>query len=139
MTDTQMEALLSCDDTALRSAFSQHQPPDGALIGIPPLLWQRLRQDLDLVLTERQIDCRTLVVWSCGQFAEIADKIYASDLADQVALHAAMADYYLGCWSDVAKPLELVVRRKRVNYPDARRRAQPQPIVFTGKGSLMFV
>ena len=134
VTDSQMDSLLSCDDTVMQFAFSRHRPPDGAIVGIPPLLWKRLHHQLEPVLVERQIGCRTLIAWRYVQFAETAAKIYASESPHQVALHAAMADYYLGLWSDAAKPLELVIRGGRVNYPDVRRRAQPQPIVFAGEG-----
>ena len=134
VTESQMETLLSCDNAALQNAYSYHLPPDDTLISIPPLLWRRLRQALDPVLTERQIDCRTAITWRSSQFAEIAAKSYASESADQVALHSAMADYYLGCSTDMVKPFELVIKRQRVSYPDARRKAQPQPIVFAGKG-----
>ena len=134
VTDSQMDSLLSCDDTVMQFAFSRQRPPDGALIGIPPLLWKRLRHQLEPVLVERQIGCRTLIAWRYVQFAETVAKIYASESSHQVALHAAMADYYLGRWSDAVKPLELVIEGERVKYPDVRRRAQPQPIVFAGEG-----
>ena len=132
ITDSQMDSLLSCDDAAMQHAFLRHRPPDGALVGIPSLLWKRLRHQLEPVLLERHIGCRTLIAWRCVQFSETAAKIYASESSHQVALHAAMADYYLGRWSDAAKPLALVIGGEMVNYPNARRRAQPQPIVFAG-------
>ncbi|EDO34994.1 predicted protein, partial [Nematostella vectensis] len=60
LTETELEDLLSCDDFVLDDVYQYWTPP---VRRIPPLLWVRIRQDLESYLVTRGADGAQVVTW----------------------------------------------------------------------------
>lgn len=126
--DTEMEDLLSLDDDVLQDTYLYHLPPDPNIIRLPPLLWKRIRSDISEYLTERQSGNKVVVNWYHRQFSEVAAQRYLPASLQQM-FHAALAEYFLGKWSDLEKPLELY-KNKKGWYPHAMRQVPAQPLEY---------
>lgn len=98
--ENELEDILSLDDVVLDDVFQYHLPP---IRRIPPLLWTRIRNDLNDYLSERDSD-GIVIGWHYGQFQLVAEQRYLGDQKQAAYIHSIMADYFLGKWADKAKP-----------------------------------
>lgn len=128
LSNTEMEDLLSCDDAVLQDTYLYHLPASETLIRLPPLLWRRVNYDLREYLVQRQAGGKDIINWYHRQFAETAESRYAPPKVRK-RLHGAIADYFMGKWSDQVKPLELY-KKKKGSYPQAMRGVPCQPVRF---------
>ena len=64
LTDTELEDVVSCNDTVLNDLLSFETPPPGKIVRLPSLLWRRLKYDLKPYVVERQRDGKTVLFWS---------------------------------------------------------------------------
>ena len=124
----EMEDMLSLDDEVLQDTYLWHLPPEGGVVRLPPLLWRRVHYDLTEYLVERLADGKEVVTWYHRQFVEAACRRYTPDTTS-VALHSMLADYFLGKWANIAKPLELY-KKKKGSFPYAMRQVPEQPFTY---------
>jgi hypothetical protein len=99
--ETELEDILSTDDTLLNDVFHFHVPP---IIRIPPLLFVRLRHDIASYLVDREVDDITVFFWYHRQFMEAAHTRYLSDDKFEEQIHSALAEYFIGTWHNKTKP-----------------------------------
>jgi hypothetical protein len=71
LSETELEDILSTDDTLLNDVFHFHVPP---IIRIPPLLFVRLRHDIASYLVDREVDDITVFFWYHRQFMLLKTK-----------------------------------------------------------------
>ena len=64
LTDTELEDVVSCNDTVLTDLLSFETPPPGKIVRLPSLLWRRLKYDLKPYVVERQRDGKAVIFWS---------------------------------------------------------------------------
>ncbi|XP_032230657.2 protein qui-1 isoform X5 [Nematostella vectensis] len=130
LTETELEDLLSCDDFVLDDVYQYWTPP---VRRIPPLLWVRIRQDLESYLVTRGADGAQVVTWYHRQFIEAAQARYLNKKNETLQLHHNLSDYFLGRYSNgIRKPYTTPEGRETA----ADRLVAPQPLVFestTGK------
>ena len=128
LSDGEMEDILSLDDEVLQDTYLFHLPPDERTIRLPPLLWKRIKYDLEEYISEKRSGNRLVSNWYHRQFVEAARDRYLNEDVKKT-LHHALADYFMGVWSDRVKPLELY-KIKKGSYPDAVRGVPAQPIQY---------
>ena len=133
ISETELEDLLSLDDSVLRDVFQIHIPP---LRRIPPLLWVRVRHDIAQYLVDKEVDEVRSFFWYHRQFFETAKKRYLSNKAYKQEIHSLMSDYYLGKWHQVKKPFEYTPEQmKRIGATspndEADRKVSAQPLIFS--------
>jgi len=157
LAETELEDLLSIDDQVLQDVFQYWLPPVRRL---PPLLWTRIRADIEDYLTEKDADGSLVVYWYHRQFIEVALRRYLgggeawgtqiSDLeasGEEVAsqkhalslhLHRLLAEYFQGTWAHREKPF--LYTEKQVRFfglkeatSQADRRVSPQPLFYAGE------
>ncbi|CAH1801103.1 unnamed protein product [Owenia fusiformis] len=129
VTDLEMENLLSSSNEVLDDVYQYFSPPVKHLVRIPPLLWTRLRQDIDEYLTERQADGKTVLALYHRQFIEVAKKLYLSDSVKK-NVHSELADMFLGVWSNGKKKELYLTKRKETLLAD--RKVEHQPLCYEG-------
>lgn len=132
ISETELEDLLSLDDTVLTDVYQRHIPP---FRRIPPLLWVRIRHDISQYLVDKEVDEVRSFFWYHRQFYEAAGLRYLSDRAYKREIHSLMADYYLGIWYGVKKPFKYTpeqMKRLGISSPDgeADRRISEQPLTY---------
>jgi hypothetical protein len=151
LTEAELEDLLSLDDDVLGDVFQYWLPPVRRL---PPLLWTRIRADVDDYLTEKEVDGSLVIYWYHRQFIEVATmrylgtgEVYGSPLlrpstsqaghhlASQ--LHGLLAEYFAGVWANQKKPFaysEKQVTLFHLSGPSGEedRRVTSQPLIFPG-------
>lgn len=54
--EAELRDVMSLDDDVIREVYRYSLPPSPSLIRLPPLLWARLRRDLEDQLEERWTD-----------------------------------------------------------------------------------
>ncbi|XP_048576749.1 NACHT and WD repeat domain-containing protein 2 isoform X2 [Nematostella vectensis] len=101
LSEPELEDILSCDEEVLDEVFQYWTPP---VRRIPPLLWARIRAELNSYVVERGTDGARVVTWYHRQFHEVATKRYlTSDDMDLKTVHSVLADFFHGRWSQGAK------------------------------------
>ncbi|PVD30066.1 hypothetical protein C0Q70_09327 [Pomacea canaliculata] len=131
LTDGEMEDILSLDDEVLQDTYIYHLPPDSDVIRLPPSLWIRIKNDIHEYLTFEQTRKVKFSKWYHRHFKEAAIRRYITDKT-RVQMHCAMAEYFLGTWSDQPKPLELY-KGKKASYPNCLRGVPSQPLQQPGE------
>eukprot|EP00735_Rhodelphis_limneticus_P005068 TRINITY_DN1676_c0_g1::TRINITY_DN1676_c0_g1_i2::g.17883::m.17883 TRINITY_DN1676_c0_g1::TRINITY_DN1676_c0_g1_i2::g.17883 ORF type:complete len:1613 (+),score=581.39,sp/Q149M9/NWD1_HUMAN/24.96/2e-79,WD40/PF00400.27/5.8e-09,WD40/PF00400.27/0.65,WD40/PF00400.27/0.16,WD40/PF00400.27/73,WD40/PF00400.27/0.00016,WD40/PF00400.27/7,WD40/PF00400.27/6.3e-07,WD40/PF00400.27/0.0015,WD40/PF00400.27/2.1e+02,WD40/PF00400.27/2.5e+02,WD40/PF00400.27/4.8,WD40/PF00400.27/4.9e-08,WD40/PF00400.27/7.5,eIF2A/PF08662.6/0 len=124
LSTNEIEDVLSCDDEVLDDVFEWWTPP---IRRVPPLLWKRLRGDLERYVVQRGADGGIPVVqFYHRQFWEASGARYLESDSLRKSRHAAIADYFQGVWAGKLKPygknLELL----------ADRQVPAQPLVLNG-------
>ena len=100
LTEPELEDVLSLDDDVLNDVYQYWTPPVRRL---PPLLWIRIRSDIEDYLIERGSDDVRVISWYHRQFVEVAAERYLG--TKEVVIHSRLADFFLGTWSaGTAKP-----------------------------------
>ena len=101
VTDEEMIDLISLDDAVMGEIVLQYHPFRRRL---PPVLWYRLKQDLNHYLTDISADHVRTVQWSHGHFSEAAEERYLNQRDKAPSYHKAMSEYFLGDWVSKPKP-----------------------------------
>lgn len=114
LSETELEDVLSLDDTVLNDVFQHWLPP---LRRIPPLLIPRLLDELGRYVVRRGgssggVD---VIYWYHGQFIAVARRRYLSVTEDhRRSMHGTLAHYYLGSWAaGKRKPFRYSTRQMR--------------------------
>ena len=102
LTETELEDLLSLDDTVLNDVYQYWTPPVRRL---PPLLWIRIRSEINDYLIDRGADGTRVIYWYHRQFIEVARQRYLQS-EEAAVIHSNMSEYFLGTWSGKKKPYE---------------------------------
>ena len=132
LTETELEDLLSLDDEVLNDVYQYWTPPVRRL---PPLLWIRIRSDIEDYLIERGADGTQVVFWYHRQFIEAARERYLRD-EQAKKIHANMSDYFLGKWSGGVKKSFINKEGKEISMD---RLVPKQPLMFdTREGKEMY-
>ena len=125
LTEPELEDVLSLDDDVLSDVYQYWTPPVRRL---PPLLWIRIRSDVEDYLIERGADDARVVYWYHRQFIEVATDRYLGGKKEDV--HFKLADFFTGKWSNgSAKPY--VDKEGRTVSKD--RLVARQPLMFDGE------
>ncbi|XP_019393995.1 PREDICTED: LOW QUALITY PROTEIN: NACHT domain- and WD repeat-containing protein 1, partial [Crocodylus porosus] len=128
LAEAELKDVLSLDDEVLSEIYQHSSPPSKSILRLPPLLWARLRRDVQDCLVEMQADGFTLLGLAYRQFAEVVQNRYLS-AQNQTKRHLLLADFFRGTWSwGMKKPLLLPLRGTTLN---ADRKVPPQPLWFS--------
>ncbi|XP_076802555.1 NACHT domain- and WD repeat-containing protein 1-like isoform X2 [Clavelina lepadiformis] len=131
ITESELDDLLSLDDVVLDASYRYWSPHTNAVVRVPSLLWTRLKYDLGDYLVERQAVGHTVLALYHRQFVEEAEDRYLGENVRKF-IHAAIADYFLGTWSDgKKKKLKLKIWQNEVHEAD--RKVASQPLKFEEK------
>jgi len=124
LSDAEIEDILSIDDDVLNDVYQYWTPP---IRRIPPLLWVRIKSDLEAYVVSRGADGLLVNTWHHRQFIETAEQRYLQP--DQArSLHSQIADFFQGKWANgTRKPF--VSKDGREDEKD--RLVPPQPNVFS--------
>lgn len=77
----------------LQDTYIYHLPPDPEVIRLPPLLWKRVRYEIQEYIVERQSGGKTVIGWYHRQFMEAArERYFPPDVRKN--LHTDMAEYF---------------------------------------------
>ncbi|XP_077984721.1 NACHT domain- and WD repeat-containing protein 1-like [Glandiceps talaboti] len=126
LTENELEDLLSCDDDVLNDVFQYWTPP---IRRLPPLLWIRIRTDLEPYFVERGADGARVIYWYHRQFTEAARDRYISDGYTRNLIHAKLADYFMGVWANGTKK---PYKTKNGTVEEKDRLVAAQPMIFHG-------
>lgn len=101
ITDPEMVDLLSLDDAVMAETA-----PHYSLVRrrLPPLLWLRLRKELEAYLIEVSADNVKTWQWKHSQFYEAATERYLRQRDKAPSYHKALAEYFMGMWVGKPKP-----------------------------------
>ncbi|XP_078299353.1 NACHT domain- and WD repeat-containing protein 1 isoform X1 [Panthera onca] len=128
LSEAELKDVLSLDDEALQVVYRDWTPPSKELLRFPPLLWVRLRRDLDHCLARRPVDGFTLLAIAHRQLAEVVQERYLSGV-ERAKRHGVLADFFSGAWSQGTKKLiTLPLVGKPLNLD---RMVAPQPLWFS--------
>ena len=74
---------------------------------IPPILWTKIRRELQHHFTENEADGVRVIAWGHKQFRDVSASRYLSDRDRRRFLHLVMCEYFMGTWSGgVEKPFK---------------------------------
>ena len=62
LSHTELEDILSIDDEVLDEIYQYWSPPNDEIVRIPPLMWTRLKYELEEYMVERQTYGKTVMV-----------------------------------------------------------------------------
>ncbi|CAL8310248.1 unnamed protein product [Lota lota] len=122
MLEAELRDVLSLDDDVISEAYRHCLPENPTLVRLPPMLWSRLRLDLDPLLVER---------WSSGvmllgfRYPQVCEAVHGRYLGHQ-RRNRMLSEYFLGLWSRKLKPLSL----STMSLLLADRKVPPQPLWF---------
>ena len=96
LSDAEIEDILSSDDEVLNDVYQYWTPP---IRRVPPLLWVRIKSDLEAYVISRGADGVLVNTWHHRQFFETAKERYLQP--DVVkGIHAQIADFFQGKWAN---------------------------------------
>ncbi|XP_038066823.1 NACHT domain- and WD repeat-containing protein 1-like [Patiria miniata] len=126
LSHSELEDILSIDDEVLDEIYQYWSPPSEEFVRIPPLMWTRLKYELEEYLVERQTDGKTVMVLYHRQFTEAARDRYLCDPDEKQKRHQVMAEFFAGTWSAGQKKTLNLTQREEVYKAD--RLVAPQPL-----------
>lgn len=124
LSDIELEDAVSCVDEALIEIYKYHDPPVPGMIRVPPVLWARIRSDINEYLVERQSQEITTLFWYHRQFIEAAHEKYVHGEKGE-NLHRVLFEMYAsenGIKRDI-----ILTQRKNLKIENADRYTNPQP------------
>ncbi|XP_008285789.1 NACHT and WD repeat domain-containing protein 1 [Stegastes partitus] len=121
----ELRDVMSLDDNVLSEVYKYSLPPTPSMIRLPPLLWARLRRDLEDQLEERWSGGVVAVAFNSRRLSEAVSARYLTSERRGRCLRI-LAEYFLGRWAGKLKPVAL---------PDlslllSDRKVPPQPLWF---------
>ncbi|KAK2152117.1 hypothetical protein LSH36_339g02004 [Paralvinella palmiformis] len=126
LSEIEMEDLLSLNDPVLNDVYQYWIPPVRRL---PPLLWVRIKSDLESYLSKRSIAGIQVYMWSYRQFSVTCQECYLANTTSNVLCHTLLAEYFMGIWANVPKPY----KDKTNQVKEAHRFVAKQPVQFDNK------
>ncbi|XP_060071031.1 NACHT domain- and WD repeat-containing protein 1-like [Ylistrum balloti] len=121
LSESELEDILSCDDSVLNDVYQYWEPP---IRRLPPLLLVRLKTDLQHYIVERGSDGISVMNWYHRQFKETADNRYCG-LQEVEQVHTGLADFFNGKWANEKKK-PYVYKEKP---GEADRHVSSQPLI----------
>ncbi|XP_034036660.1 NACHT domain- and WD repeat-containing protein 1-like [Thalassophryne amazonica] len=123
--EAELRDVMSLDDDVIREIYTYAFPPTPSLIRLPPLLWSRLRRDLEDHLEERWVGGAVAIVFQNRHFSKaVATRYLTSERRGRYRRN--LAEYFLGRWSGKLKPVAL----PGLSLLVSDRKVPPQPLWF---------
>uniref|UniRef100_A0A3B4G6G6 NACHT and WD repeat domain containing 1 n=1 Tax=Pundamilia nyererei TaxID=303518 RepID=A0A3B4G6G6_9CICH len=117
--------VMSLDDDVISEVYRYSLPPIPSLIRLPPLLWVRLRRDLQDHLEERWTDGVATIAFNNKRLSEAVSAHYLRSERRGRSLRI-LAEYFLGRWSGKLRPASL----PGLSLLLSDRKVPPQPLWF---------
>ena len=139
ISESELEDILSIDDSLLENLFEYHSPP---IRRFPLALWTKIKYKLDEFIVEKEADDITVISLYHRQFIDVLNARYVTAETKDENLKNAI-DYFIETWKDKLKPFKHnPYYAKKKNIPldsTAYRFINPQPIEFISeKGEKRF-
>ncbi|XP_033644515.1 NACHT domain- and WD repeat-containing protein 1-like [Asterias rubens] len=125
LSHSELQDILSIDDEVLDDIYQYWSPPNDEIVRIPPLMWTRLKYELEEYLVERQTDGKTVMVLYHRQFTEAAIDRYLCDPAEKQKRHQVLAEFFNGTWSEGKKKTLHLTQRNQILKADRLVSSQP--------------
>ncbi|XP_059197113.1 NACHT domain- and WD repeat-containing protein 1 [Centropristis striata] len=123
--EAELRDVMSLDDDIISEVYRYSLPPTPSLIRLPPLLWARLRRDLEDQLEERWTGGVAAVALNNRSLYEAVSARYLTSERRGRSLRI-LAEYFLGRWSGKLKPASL----PGLTLLLSDRKVPPQPLWF---------
>ncbi|XP_040039870.2 NACHT domain- and WD repeat-containing protein 1 [Gasterosteus aculeatus] len=123
--EAELRDLMSLDDDIVCEVYRYSLPPSPSLIRLPPLLWARLRRDLQDQLEERWTSGVATIAFNNRHLCEAVSARYLTSQRRGQKLKI-LAEYFLGRWSGKLKPVAL----PGLSLLLSDRKVPPQPLWF---------
>ncbi|XP_054451988.1 NACHT domain- and WD repeat-containing protein 1, partial [Anoplopoma fimbria] len=123
--EAELRDIMSLDDDVISEVYRYSLPPTPSLLRLPPLLWARLRRDLEDQLEERWTDGVAAIAFNNRHLCEAVSARYLTSQRRGKSLRI-LAEYFLGQWSGKLKPIALPGLRLLLSD----RKVPPQPMWF---------
>ncbi|KAM4738512.1 NACHT domain- and WD repeat-containing protein 1 [Anableps anableps] len=123
--EAELYDVMSLDDDIISEVYRYSLPPTPSLIRLPPLLWARLKRDLEDQLEVRWTDGVAVVAFSSRLLSEAVKARYLTP-ERRGRTHRILAEYFLGRWSGKLKPAAL----PGLTLLLSDRKVPPQPLWF---------
>ncbi|XP_031731172.1 NACHT domain- and WD repeat-containing protein 1 [Anarrhichthys ocellatus] len=123
--EAELRDIMSLDDDIISEVYRYSLPPSPSLIRLPPLLWARLRRDLEDQLEERWTGGVAAIAFSNRHLCEAISARYLTSQRRGRNLRI-LAEYFLGRWSGKLKPVAL----PGLSLLLSDRKVPPMPLWF---------
>ncbi|XP_069578542.1 NACHT domain- and WD repeat-containing protein 1 [Brachyistius frenatus] len=123
--EAELRDVMSLDDDIIREVYRYSLPPTPSLIRLPPLLWARLRRDLEDQLEERWTGGVAAIAFNSRRLSESVSARYLTSERRGRSLRI-LAEYFLGQWAGKLKPATL----PGLSLLLSDRKVPPQPLWF---------
>ncbi|XP_034737989.1 NACHT domain- and WD repeat-containing protein 1 [Etheostoma cragini] len=123
--EAELRDIMSLDDDIISGVYRDSLPPTPSLIRFPPLLWARLRRDIEDLLEERWTHGVAALAFNTRRLSEAVSARYLTSERRGRSLRI-LAEYFLGRWSGRLKPVAL----PGLTLLLADRKVPPQPLWF---------
>ncbi|XP_030584090.1 NACHT domain- and WD repeat-containing protein 1 [Archocentrus centrarchus] len=123
--EAELRDVMSLDDVVISEVYRYSLPPTPSLIRLPPLLWARLRRDLEDHLEERWTDGVAAIAFNNQRLSEAVSARYLRSARRGRSLRI-LAEYFLGRWSGKLRPASL----PGLSLLLSDRKVPPQPLWF---------
>ncbi|XP_050413112.1 NACHT and WD repeat domain-containing protein 2 [Patella vulgata] len=127
LSDSEMEDILSLDEEVLDDVYRDYQPP---IRRISPAKWLYLKDNIEGFLYSYDTDGVTVNMVKHACFIELIKRKYLYNIDIIQKQHSVLADFFLGSWSGIAKPVNSLTASER--YVIA------QPLTFDYSGLVRF-
>ncbi|XP_033638665.1 NACHT domain- and WD repeat-containing protein 1-like isoform X1 [Asterias rubens] len=117
---SELEDLLSLDDAVMNDVVAQNGT---SLRRLPPVLWCRLRAELEQYLSLGVVDGCWTYRWLHREFFECATERYLKQRDKAPSYHSALSEFFMGKWGNIKKPFP-------GNDGGAERFVDPMPLVW---------
>ncbi|XP_069376011.1 NACHT domain- and WD repeat-containing protein 1 [Paralichthys olivaceus] len=123
--EAELRDIMSLDDDVISEVHRYSLPPTPSLIRLPPLLWARLRRDLEDQLEERWMGGVATLTFNNRRLSEaISSRYLMSERRGRS--HRILAEYFQGRWSGKLKLATL----PGLSLLLSDRKVPPQPLWF---------
>ncbi|XP_034564229.1 NACHT domain- and WD repeat-containing protein 1 [Notolabrus celidotus] len=123
--ESELHDVMSLDDDVITEVYRYSLPPTPSLIRLPPLLWARLRRDLEDQLEERWTGQVAYIAFNSRRLCEVVQARYLTSERKGRCLKI-LGEYFLGRWSGKLKPVAL----PGLSLLLSDRKVPPQPLWF---------
>ncbi|CAJ1059601.1 NACHT domain- and WD repeat-containing protein 1 [Xyrichtys novacula] len=123
--EAELRDVMSLDDDIIREVYRYSLPPTPSLIRLPPLLWARLKWDLEDQLEERWSGGVATIAFNNRRLCEVVSARYLTSERKGRCLRV-LAEYFLGRWAGKLKPIAL----PGLSLLLSDRKVPPQPLWF---------
>ncbi|PAA74233.1 hypothetical protein BOX15_Mlig033440g3 [Macrostomum lignano] len=129
LTDIEVKDLLSLDDAVLDEMLV---PIEDGVRQFPSSVWLLMKQEVRLLIHEASFDGYFVNYWANGDVESAVAARYLSSDDLRKSLHFTMADYFLGTWHGVSKPVSTVSSADDVSSAD--RLMPTQKLMYSIEG-----